>query len=104
VTWTAGASVFSGRPDPTWEVDEALGERLAELWADLEPTAHAPPAAPPLGYRGVFLRDPSGREWHAAEGVVTLENERRLDPDRRFEGELLASAPPGVVPPVEMNR
>ena len=100
--WIAGASLFSGRPDPTWPLDDELAGRLESLWAMLGPSEREAPAAPPLGYRGSFLRGPGGREWLAFGGVVTLiaggRSISRADPDGRFERLLLDSAPEGTLP------
>ena len=101
--WTAGASVFSGRPDPTWEVKPALGARLEKIWFSLKAEKIEPPPFPALGYRGCFLRGPRGREWFAFGGVVELRSmsrsEFRRDPSKRFERTLLESAPAGLLPP-----
>jgi hypothetical protein len=104
-TWTAGALLFSGRPDPTWTVDPVAAGKLVALWYTFDPLpAEASPATPPaLGYRGCFLRDPHGRQWTAYKGVVTMsfdqQSESRSDPDRSFERAGLQSAPPGLLPP-----
>lgn len=102
-SWTAGASVFSGRPDPIWELKPALGARLEKIWRALEPAEIEPPPFPSLGYRGCFLKGPRGREWFAFAGVVTLRSPRRpqsrRDPSKKFERTLLASAPAGLLPP-----
>ena len=98
--YTAGVSIFSGRPDPTWPVSDALGRKLEKLYGELKIHEGRAEPAPPLGYRGAFLRDNTGHEWSAYRGVVTLNNsEARKDPDRKFERELVASAPEGLIPP-----
>jgi hypothetical protein len=101
--WFAGASVFSGRPDPVWEVKPALGARLEKIWQSLHPSEIEPPFQPALGYRGCFLQGPRGRQWFAFGGVVTLHLARsfesRRDPAKRFERTLLASAPANLLPP-----
>ena len=101
--WIAGASVYSGRPDPTWEVDDAAAARLVRQWEALPVTNEQQPPAPPLGYRGCFLRDAANHEWRAFRGVaVTDRNGRRdarRDADRAFERALLATAPAGLLPP-----
>ena len=101
---TGTALIFSGRPDPEWPVSADARKRLQAIWLRLEPAAAAP-AAPPLGYRGCALRCPSGAEWFACGGVVsytfaTREVERRRDPERRFERQLLSTAPEGTLPPI----
>ena len=101
--YTAGVSVFSGRPDPTWSVSEEVGSKLQILFDDLDRYEGPAVSAPPLGYRGAFLRDDEGHEWFAYRGVVTLNgpqsSEARQDPDREFERALIASTPQGLIPP-----
>jgi hypothetical protein len=103
MTWIAGASVFSGRPDPTWPISDELGVRLETLWGSLPTSQAQQPEPRPLGYRGCFVNSPDGRRWMAYRQSVTLEAagriERRRDNNRNFESTLLASAPDGVLPP-----
>jgi len=98
VTWTAGVSLFSGRPDPTWPLDDEVAQRLVEMWRALEPTDAPAPKPPLLGYRGAFLAAPDGRRWYFSDTVVVLDEERRLDPGRRLERAVLGTAPAGVLP------
>lgn len=95
--------VFSGRPDPTWPAEAGLGEELERLWQSLAPAAGGGDPPPALGYRGCFLNSPDGRRWAAYRSRVALEvgslTEVRWDPEMRFEARVLASAPPGVLPP-----
>ena len=101
-TCIGGALVFSGRPNPTWQVEQAVVQELEEIWGLLEPFLGTRPAAPLLGYRGFFLRCGPDLEWIAYRGVVTLKTggdcESRRDKDRKFEKLLLASAPEGILP------
>lgn len=96
--WTAGAVVFSGRPDPTWPVPPGVTERLVAIWESL-PWTDATGTKPALGYRGCYVRDPGGRMWTAYHELVTLASETRRDDERRFERTVLGTAPPGVLPP-----
>ena len=97
-----GALIFSGRPNPTWQVEEVVVQRLSEIWDLLVPWAGECPTAPPLGYRGCFLKRGTDLEWFAYEGVVTLKTggrcESRRDKDKKFEKLLLAAAPKGILP------
>lgn len=97
-----GALVFSGRPNPTWPVEQAVVRELEETWSSLEPFSGPCPSAPALGYRGCFLRCTPELQWSAYGGVVTLETDEggecRRDKDRKFEKALLASAPSGALP------
>jgi hypothetical protein len=97
--------VFSGRPDPTWPIDEETAARLEDIWRQLEPWEGEIPEAPVLGYRGSFVRLRDGREWDAYGGAVTLLQpappESRSDRNGGFERQVLDSAPQGVLPPVD---
>jgi hypothetical protein len=99
--WTAGASIYSGRPDPTWTVPKRLALQLEEIWACLPESSDEPALGPPLGYRGSFLEDSSGRRWFTYGGVVTLTtgagSELRKDKGRAFETLLWKSAPKGLL-------
>jgi hypothetical protein len=98
-----GAFLFSGRPDPTWTIPIDVVRQLREIWESLPPGTAGSLPAPLLGYRGVFLKDASGREWTAYGGVVRLQTREdsqvRRDEARSFERTLLASAPDGALPP-----
>ena len=100
--WIAGAWVYSGRPDPTWTVDSERAAELIRTWGSLSP-ATGTAAPPPLGYRGCWLRDPQGREWHAFGGTVTRkgagQEESRGDGERGFEKQLLDTGPADALPP-----
>ena len=97
--WSAGASVFSGRPDPGWPVSDAVGEEIARRAEALPPAAEVElPEEPALGYRGSWLRAPDGREWRAGRGVVIRDGDARSDPLRAVEQAILATAPEGVLP------
>ncbi|MFB3889644.1 MAG: hypothetical protein ACE14S_09155 [Candidatus Bathyarchaeia archaeon] len=98
-----GALIFSGRPNPTWQVSEKVAQKLKETWNELEPLRGKHPSAPAMGYRGCFLRcDAEKKEWFAYKGMVTLWAgdiyQFRKDTKRRFERQLLSSAPPATVP------
>jgi hypothetical protein len=97
-TWVASASIFSGRPDPVWQVAPELGERLAELWDGLPAWAGDVPRPPPLGYRGCRLEAPDGRVWTAYGQLISLDGQRRRDAEKEFERTLIGSAPPGLLP------
>lgn len=106
--YSAGVSVFSGRPDPTWSLSEEIGTKLQQLYEAMESYEEPAPSAPPLGYRGAFLRDDAGHEWSAYHGVVTLtepnHTEARRDSGRQFERAIIDSAPQGLIPPPLLAR
>jgi hypothetical protein len=100
--WSAGARVFSGRPDPVWVVTRDVAACLLELWGAMPRWRGAVPVGAGLGYRGSHLTWGSTRTWLAYRGAVTLSKlgrrESRRDSDRAFEKLLLKSAPAGVLP------
>jgi hypothetical protein len=101
--WSATASMFSGRPDPTWSVRSEDVERLIQSWERLVIVSKTQQPTPPaLGYRGCTLRAPDGRAWHAFGGLVVLrtpeQQQTRRDADGTFENALLATAPHGTIP------
>ncbi len=53
--------VFSGRPNPRWELDEQRSRELRQLERDLTPAREAAPEPPGLGYRGFVYSDASGQ-------------------------------------------
>src|SRR2546423_14480324 len=97
--WLAGASVFSGRADPTWPIAPELTEELVAVWDALPPLERPRPSPPPLGYRGCFVHDPAGRTWTAFHEAVSDGSVMRRDEEHRFERLVLASAPEGTLPP-----
>ena len=100
--WSAGAQVFSGRPDPLWVVARDVAARLLALWKAMPHWRGAVPVGAALGYRGSCLAWDSSRTWVAYRGAVTLvrhgRRESRRDCDRAFEKLLLSSAPDGTLP------
>src|SRR5215469_18841542 len=95
--WRAGALVFSGRRDPVWSVAPDAAHELERIWESLPVSKSRALAAsaPPLGYRGCFLRHPDGTEWSAFAGIVTCRSgtgaESRRDIGREFERAVLAT-------------
>jgi hypothetical protein len=101
--WIAGALLYSGRPDPAWEISGTTVQSLLQHWGSLIAWEGTLPVPPVLGYRGCFLQDPSGRKWTAFQHSVTLtqqdQTEVREDTAGTFEKLLLSSAPAGTIPP-----
>jgi hypothetical protein len=101
--WIGGASVYSGRRDPTWRVPAELGRILEATWAGLPPWSDPRrPRAPALGYRGCWLKAPDGRTWTVFRELVALATDDRRDGEREFERSLIASAPDGLLPPTPL--
>jgi|SRR5271167_1713683 len=101
--WVAGAFVYSGRSDPTWRISKRAAKKLHELWESLPASSEKyEPRPGGLGYRGVFVKEPGGREWVAYNGLVSCTTpagvEVRRDPATKFEKTLTSSAPKGLLP------
>lgn len=102
--WAAGASVYSGRVDPSWEVSGDSVGSLMRCLEGLVPASNAAiPEPPGLGYRGAWVRAPDGREWRFFGGMVETSpasgTTRFRDPERQCERLVLRTAPAGVLPP-----
>lgn len=70
--------VFSGRPNPTWELSAEQMTEILEAFQDL-PLTHQPLAENGLGYRGFILLNPerlAGLAPHIRvyNGIVTMSN------------------------------
>jgi hypothetical protein len=100
---TVTALLFSGRKDPSWTIGRAEMSRVEEAWPSLQ-EAHENASYPRLGYRGCRVRCPDDREWMLHRGIVTLKQktgrESRMDSQRALERFVLATAPPGLLPPL----
>jgi hypothetical protein len=102
--WTAGASLFSGRPDPVWPLDVAAAERLLDIWRGLARSDDVTGSdASTLAYRGSYLSNGRGERWivgdaRARHEVASMTKDARADDDRHFERAILATAPPGTIP------
>lgn len=84
--------VFSGRPNPRWQLDEHIEQQLRELHRRLAPSA-SPHAEPPgLGYRG-FCYTLDGVTWRARNGFVVGPDRVLHDPDRSVERLVLDQLP-----------
>ena len=94
--------VFSGRPDPTWRIENETTRRLEAIWDEFEPCAEKQISTSQLGYRGCSLARAPGIEYTCYGGVVTRKSgdeiESRRDKARIFEKSLLATAPKGLFP------
>lgn len=91
--------IFSGRPNPRWEVDEPVVEELKRLEEGLGGAAAA--ADPPgLGYRG-FLYTIDGERRRAFRGRIDCGGTRLDDPGRAIERRLLQSLPDDLAPLAE---
>lgn len=92
--------IFSGRPNPHWNLTTAQQTELQTALAALPVTGSAVPENDGLGYRGFRVSDPAntGRCIVAYAGYVTVSqggwNEARKDEARTIERWLLDSGAP----------
>ena len=106
MSWTASALIFSGRQNPTWTLDDEQIDAIHRLWDQLSyesPVESSGDAR--LGYSGVEVSGSGGR-FVAGNEAVTYHHDLRSivrnDPDRRFETAVLATAPSGVLPDIDL--
>ena len=84
--------IFSGRPNPAWQLDEVAAGEVRRLVAALSPSTARAANPPGLGYRG-FICTESGKTWRAFKGTVTWRDEVLADQDRTVERFLLEQLP-----------
>jgi len=108
--WVGIAHLFSGRPDPTWDVAAADVEELWKIWDSLEPGKGDIPRSAPLGYRGCEVHGPDRTELHAFGGVAMMKGagivgtQTRQDTQRHLERAILATAPTALIPASVLDR
>jgi hypothetical protein len=100
--WSAGVFLFSGRPDPEWNLEPIAVAEFMGIWHALDRSPVEPlDQTRVLGYRGCFIRNSQGELWAAFERVVTLDSpghkESRSDPAKKFEMKILATAPDSIM-------
>jgi len=99
--WYCRILVYSGLPDPYWEISDSLAKSIL-LDFDSLPFAEEETFEETLtGYRGCILKSDDGRLWRAFNGLIEL-NDRgkisfRSDKDRSFERNILTTAPPDIL-------
>ena len=76
--------VFSGRPNPTWQLADVDARRLAELVVGLARVPGSAPQPPALGYRGFLVALPGGR-YRVWGPHVFAPDDHRADPARTVE-------------------
>jgi hypothetical protein len=84
--------MFSGRPNPTWDLPAAVEQEIAHLEDELRESRRAAPEPPPLGYRGLVYGEDDNRR-RVFDGVVTTNERSYDDPGRRIERLLVATMP-----------
>jgi hypothetical protein len=101
--WICSAKLDFEETNPIWKVENSKAKKLLGLWNSMKTVVEAPKNRPAyLGYKGTYLKADDSTEWHTDGNVVTLKNnnqiETRFDNRRKFEKELLKSAPSGMIP------
>jgi hypothetical protein len=89
--------VFSGRPNPRWQLDEHSTRELRRLQSRLTVSTLAPPEPPGLGYRGFSYTDAMG-SCRAYKGYVRTSRATLADPSFSIEGFLLDRLPVEFAP------
>jgi|HubBroStandDraft_4_1064222.scaffolds.fasta_scaffold44553_3 hypothetical protein len=98
--------VFSGRPNPTWNLEGQLDEELVRRLRSLHPAGRQKALTPPdLGYRGLRLtqraagqKEPWQAPYEIYGGFVKHGDSIYLDESRSLERWVLAAGGPGVEP------
>jgi hypothetical protein len=83
--------VFSGRPNPSWELDDRTSEELRQLQSRLTKARQTAPEPPGLGYRGFLYGD--GDRARAYRGFVRTPEGDLADPTFSIERFLLDRLP-----------
>jgi hypothetical protein len=89
--------VFSGRPNPRWELDERSAQELRRLQSRLTVSPLAPPEPPALGYRGFSYADETG-SCRAFQGYVRTSRGVLADSSFSIERFLLDRLPVEFAP------
>jgi hypothetical protein len=84
--------VFSGRPNPRWELDALHADALTELQRELKPSKQTPSIPPALGYSG-FSYVTNDRPVVVYDGYVRLPGDVLDDPSFTIERFLLDQLP-----------
>jgi hypothetical protein len=99
-SWTIIASIYSGRPDPRWEIDQDQVDRFMSLWqkAGLSQTEASTPSR--SGYKGLRMIGDEKQFIIYDEIITCIEKTRRTsknDENRVIERFLLNTAPEKIL-------
>jgi hypothetical protein len=84
--------IFSGRPNPRWQVNEEAASMLRLLHRGMTRSNDRPAEPPGLGYRGfTYMLD--GTTWRAYKGWVTSPEHARIYRSDTLERLLLEQLP-----------
>ena len=95
---TIELDVFSGRPNPSWTIDDQSIRSLVSM-LDAEPRVDAAPPADGLGFRGFRVRLSDGarvRDIHVSGSIIQEGPQRFLDRGRTIEALILSTMPAAV--------
>ena len=84
--------MFSGRPNPVWELDASAERELLELESKLLPAGRPANEPPPLGYRG-FTYGEARDSRRVFDGILIRSGQSYEDSGCRIERLLIASMP-----------
>jgi hypothetical protein len=84
--------IFSGRPNPRWQLDEQAATTLRRLHENLWPIQSRAPEPPGLGYRG-FIYTLHATTWRAFKGWIASPDQTLIDRSHSVERLLLVQLP-----------
>lgn len=90
--------VFSGRPNPSWELNGSLADEIILHWKELPFAATTQFPEPKLGYQGCRIDLGPGEYFILFKGYgFVFKNgkqvEQRMDQGRKMERRILSTAP-----------
>lgn len=95
--------IYSGRPDPGWELSDKQAEEAWRIWNSLKEASFREGFPSILGYRGISITCEDGRQFFTYKEKARAEINNittwKSDESRLFEKFLLSTAPKGMLPP-----
>ena len=97
---SAELDVFSGRPNPTWDLPDAQVRELLRMLQDAQTSrAERPLGGVALGYRGLVLKITSDSHvdtWRVSNGSIEFNGQFFNDGGRRIEAYVVRTMPDGM--------
>ena len=94
--------IYSGRPDPGWELTDKQAKEALRIWNSLKVTSFREGFPSFLGYRGISITCEDGRQFFAynekARAEINNVTTWKPDESRVFEKFLISTAPQGMLP------
>lgn len=94
--WIVIASVYSGRPDPRWEITAEQADRFTSLWNKAAPSEKEVTIPSRSGYKGVRIIADKKRFMVCDEIITCIEEQTKIskrDSNKAIERFLLSTAP-----------